>query len=307
MIKLLLSGIKKRTPGITLPFYDRGADVFIETDAAVSDQFQNLESGSEGRLGVFAVNTQNRHIIKYRADEMFPTGCTSKTIGVAAVLKKSMSDPTLLSQKIQYEQADLAEWSPITEKYVSEGMTVQDLCSASISLSDNTAMNLLLKPIGGVQGMNDFARAIGNPSFRQDSDWPDEAFSGGAGNLKDSATPQAMVESLGKLTIGTVLDRPQRDLFTTWLINTQTGAARIRAGTPKNWIVGNKTGTGGVYGSTNDLAIAWPPSHAPLLMGIYYTSNHAQAVKREDLVSAATKILVQEFTKRDRTLRGLNY
>ena len=164
---------------------------------------------------------------------------------------------------------DLGKWNPITEKHISEGMTVKELCSAAISLSDNTAMNLLLKTIGGIQGMNDFACSIGDPSFRQDNDWPAEAYSGGESNVNDSSTPQAMVESFRKIIIENTLDRPQRDLLTTWLITTQTGAARIRSSIPNGWIVGNKTGTGGAYGSTNDLAIVWPPKHGPLLIGIY--------------------------------------
>jgi beta-lactamase class A len=61
--------------------------------------------------------------------KLFPTQCTSKTIGVAAVLKRSMSDPSLLSQRIAYSKRDLdlGEWNPITEQHVSEGMTVKDL------------------------------------------------------------------------------------------------------------------------------------------------------------------------------------
>lgn len=46
----------------------------------------------------------------------------------------------------------------------------------SISFSDNTSMNLLLKRIDGVQGMNDFAQSIGDVSFRQDSDWLQRLF-----------------------------------------------------------------------------------------------------------------------------------
>ena len=184
-------------------------------------------------------------------------------------------------------------------------MTVKDLCSAAISLSDNTAMNLLLKTIGGIEGMNDFARSIGNVSFRQDNDWPAEAYSGGDGNLKDSSTPQAMVESFHKITIDKTLDRPQRDLLTTWLINTQTGSARIRSSIPNGWIVGNKTGTGGAYGSTNDLAIIWPPKHAPILIGIYYTTNNEKSTKREDILSTATKIIIDEFIVKDKKLKSL--
>jgi beta-lactamase class A len=292
---------------LVLSFWGVTLNTFAETNSSVSDKLKNIESNTEGRLGIFAINTENGHVIKYRAEEIFPTQCTSKTIGVAAVLKKSMSDPSLLSQRITYSKKDLdlGEWNPITEKHVSEGMTVKELCSAAISLSDNTAMNLLLKTIGGIQGMNDFARFIGDTSFRQDNDWPAEAYSGGEGSVKDSSTPQAMVESFRKITIDKTLERPQRDLLTTWLINTQTGAARIRSSIPNGWIVGNKTGTGGAYGSTNDLAIVWPPKHAPILIGIYYTSNNEKATKKEDVLSTATKVIIEEFIAKDKKLKDL--
>ncbi|MFA6915851.1 MAG: class A beta-lactamase [Parachlamydiales bacterium] len=282
--------------------FSNALNAHIQRDLSVMDKLKALESNIEERVGVFAINTANDCTIEYRAKEVFPTGCTSKVIGVSAVLKKSMSDPSLLLTNIKYSEEELNEWSPVTRKYVTTGMTIQDLCAASISFSDNTSMNLLLKIIDGVQGMNDFAQSIGDLSFRQDNDWPAEAFSGGVNNLKDSSTPKSMVESLRKLTIGEILDKPQRDLLITWLINTQTGASRIRSAIPNNWVVGNKTGTGAVYGSTNDLAIVWPPNHAPILIGIYYTSNNEHAKKREDIVANATRILIEEFVNDDKTL-----
>lgn len=268
----------------------------------VFDKLKNLESTTEGRLGIFALNTENGDIIEYRANEIFPTGCTSKVIGVSAILKKSMNDPLLLSTKVKFSKEDLENWSPVTQKFVSEGMTVQELCAASISYSDNTSMNLLLKHIGGTQGMNDFARSMGDSSFSQDNDWPAEAFSGGVNNVKDASTPKAMVESFRHLTMGTVLGDHQKNLLTQWLIDTNTGAARIRSGIPKGWLVGNKTGTGGAYGSTNDLAIIWPSKHEPLLIGIYYTSDNKKAIMREDVVCDATKMIVAAFMMNDKKL-----
>ena len=39
----------------------------------------------------------------------------------------------------------------------------------------------------------------------------------------------------------------------------------MRAGVPSDWQVGDKTGMG-AHGSTNDVAILWPPGHAPVLV-----------------------------------------
>ena len=260
---------------------------------------KKLESTTEGHLGIFAVNTANGHTVAYRAGDIFPTGCTSKVIGVSALLNKSLSTPSLLMEKITYSAQDLEDWSPVTRKNLADGMTVQALCAAAISFSDNTAMNLLLKQIGGTKGMAGFAHSIGNASFRQDNGWPDEAFSGGKNNLEDSSTPKDMTDSLQKLTLGNALGKDQQTLLTHWLINTHTGAKRIRSGIPKDWIIGNKTGTGALYGTTNDIAIVWPPHHKPIFIGIFYTSEHKQAKKREDVISKASALLVKAFSDND--------
>jgi beta-lactamase class A len=70
---------------------------------------------------------------------------------VAAILKKSMKDDKLLQKHVTYYQKDIAKakYSPITEKYLAKGMSVADLCVATLQYSDNTAANLLMKDLGG--------------------------------------------------------------------------------------------------------------------------------------------------------------
>ncbi|CEK10377.1 class A beta-lactamase [Legionella hackeliae] len=263
-----------------------------------------LEASSGGRIGVYAINTANNAHLQYRANERFPTGCTSKVMGVATILNQSMNDSSLLSQKISYTKNDLTNWNPITEKHLATGMTVAELCAASISYSDNTAMNLLVKKMGGVEQMNVFARSINDTSFRQDNDWPKEALSGGKGNLKDSSTPKAMAKSLQKLAFTNVLAEPQRQQLLSWLKATTTGDFRIRAGVPKGWVVGDKTGTGSFYGTTNDIGIIWPPKCAPIVVAVYYTSDDKKAVKREDVVASATRLLIDKFAQNDPCIKG---
>lgn len=275
------------------------------TDQAIALQkrLAELEASSKGRIGVYAINTANNTSIGYRQNERFPTGCTSKVIGVAAILRQSMDERALLSQKINYTKNDLVNWNPITEKYLSSGMTVKQLCAASISYSDNTAMNLLVKKMGGLEQMTLFAHSIGNTSFRQDNGWPEEAYSGGKGNLKDSSTPKDMAKSLHKLAFAGALAKPQKEMLISWLKDNTTGDLRIKAGLPKEWIVADKTGTGGAYGTTNDLGIIWPPKCAPIIMAIYYTSDAKNAVKREDIVASVTHLLINQLAQSDRCIR----
>ncbi|CAM4478168.1 MAG: Beta-lactamase Toho-1 [Legionella sp.] len=269
---------------------------------SIQKQLAELEASSKGRIGVYAINTANNTHLGYRANERFPTGCTSKVIGVAAILNKSMNDSALLSQRISYSKKDLTNWNPITEKHLSSGMTVEQLCAASISYSDNTAMNLLVKKMGGLDQMTLFAHSLGNTSFRQDNGWPEEAYSGGKGDLKDSSTPKDMASSLQKLAFTDALTKPQREMLISWLKANTTGDFRIRAGLPKEWTVADKTGTGGAYGTTNDLGIIWPSNCAPIIIAIYYTNNNKSAVKREDIVASATQLLINKLAQGDQCL-----
>jgi len=271
---------------------------------SIQEKLAELEASSGGRIGVSATDTANNTRIQYRAKERFPIGCTSKVIGVSAILKMSMTDSQLLQQKITYKKEEITPWSPITEKHVSDGMTVAELCDAAITISDNTAMNLLLKKLGGLSALNTFARvSLGDQSFRMDHDWPEEAKSGGSDNVFDSSTPAAMEKSLRQLALGDVLAPPQREQLIDWLKNNKTGDARIRASVPKGWVVGDKTGTGSYYGTTNDIAIIWPPKSAPIVIALYYTHNKKDAAKRDDILASVTRLLIDEFARRDQRIK----
>lgn len=252
-----------------------------------------LEASSGGRLGIFALNTANNMVISYRAVERFPMGCTSKVIGVGAMLKNSMTDPHLLRERVLYKKEDLVSWSPITEQHLTEGMTVASLGAAAIMYSDNTAMNLLIKKMGGLNTVNAFARSIVNFSTRMDRGYPGEA-SAIPGDFRDTSTPVAMAKTMQELTLGNVLAPTQRAQLLIWLKANTTGDHRIRAGVPKGWRVGDKTGSGD-FGTTNDLAIIWPPGGSPIVMAVYFTQMNKEASKREDIVAAATHITLSAF------------
>ena len=127
---------------------------------SIQNKLAALEASSGGRIGVSALNTATNTRIQYRAKERFPFCSTSKVIGVSAILKQSMTDSRLLQQKLTYKKEDLVAYSPITEKHLADGMTIFNLCAAAITQSDNTAMNLLIKKLGGLEAVTAFARSI---------------------------------------------------------------------------------------------------------------------------------------------------
>lgn len=253
-------------------------------------ELAKLEAQSGGRLGISAINTGNNQDIHYHAKERFPLQSTFKVIGVSAVLKKSMTDNHLFQEKITYSSQDLVYWSPITKQHLADGMTIAELCAAAIMYSDGTAINLLMTKLGGPQAVTSFARSIGDNAFQLTND-------------NATSTPQAMQKNLQRLLLTDDLGLSQRQQLQDWLKNNTTGKLRIRAGVPKSWVVGDKTGTGLDYGTTNDIAILWPPNCPPIIMAIYFTQPKKNAKPRPEIIASAAHIVVNELARRDQCIK----
>src|SRR5213595_2906088 len=72
------------------------------------------------------------------------------------------------------------------------------------------------------------------------------------------------------------------------------GGPMIRAGIPKNWVLGDKTGRGS-NGATNDIAILRPPDRAPILLAIYFIGSTTPAKDREAAIAEVAKIVAESF------------
>lgn len=270
---------------------------------SIHQKLAELEASSGGRIGISAINTANHRRIQYRSEERFPFCSTSKVMVVAAILKKSMTNHHLLQQKITYTQndIDLSDYAPVTKNHVKDEMSIDELCAAAIIYSDNGAMNLLMKELGGPEVVTHFARSIGDDIFRLDR-WEPDLNSAIPGDLRDTSTPLAMEQSLQQLAFRDVLSLPKREQLQAWLKNNTTGNTRIRSGVPNGWLVGDKTGTGD-YGTTNDIGIIYPPKCPPIVVAIYFTHNTKDAAPSNELIASATRLLINEFARTDQCIR----
>ena len=252
-----------------------------------------LERAYEGRIGAFALDTGTGRAVGHRERERFPLLSTVKVLAAAAVLRRGRdSDPGLLERTVRWTAGDLVDHSPVTGGHVRDGLTVAELCRAAVTVSDNTAGNLLLRQIGGPAGLTRYARALGDPFTRLDR-WETELNDWTPGEQRDTTTPSAMGRNLEALLAGRALHPQDRDRLDGWLRAASTGGARIRAGLPPGWTVGDKTGSGGAYGPANDVAIARPPAGAPIVLAIH-TTRAARDARYDEAVIARTAAVLRE-------------
>jgi beta-lactamase class A len=248
---------------------------FFTFDDAIAD----IERRIGGRLGVAVLDTSNATRIDYRQDERFAMCSTFKLLAVAATLKLVDEKKERIDRRVAYDEKDLLGYAPITKQYVNEGaMTLSALCAAAIEYSDNTAGNLLLRELGGPAAVTRYARSIGDGTTRLDRNEP-TVNTALPGDARDTTTPAAMVAGMKALLLDDAISETSRQQLIAWLEASTTGNARLRAGVPEAWRVGDKTGTGD-HGATGDIAIMWPPSRQPILAAMYLTETAASLAER---------------------------
>ena len=276
---------------LVLLLFARPAAASAPYDSFV-DKVAEIEAHYGGRLGVAMLRTRDNTWYTYRGDERFPMCSVFKIMAVAALLKRSEVDPSIMQVRLAVDESTILPYSYAIRKYLKTGITLREIGEICLSVSDNTAANMLLGELGGPEAVTAFARAIGDTDYRLDR--RELAMNDAVpGDERDTTTPVAMVRTLHDLVLGDVLAPPQRDQLKKWMTNCLTGERRFRAGTPRSWTLAHKTGTGD-YGATNNVGIFWPPVGTPLVLAVFYTrEDDLEAEPSSDLLAEVARLATQ--------------
>ena len=257
-----------------------------------AQRIADLEKQNGGRLGVAVISLSGERLLSVRGNERFAMCSTFKALLGAAVLARVDAKRESLGRMVSYQESDLLDYAPITkDNLASGGMSIAALNEASIQFSDNTAANLLLVSIGGPAALTAFLRSFGDTTTRLDRNEP-SLNSNLANDDRDTSTPSAMASSMQKLLHGKTLSLTSKEQLKAWMFGNTTGDARLKAGFDKNWLIGDKTGTG-PHGAVNDIAIVYPRGMPPFVIAVFYTGSSASAeVKNKVIADVASLVAV---------------
>ncbi|EJB03634.1 beta-lactamase class A [Rhizobium leguminosarum bv. trifolii WSM597] len=263
-----------------------------EDDDDIQKRLAALEKRTGGRLGVSVLDTGTSISFNYRGSEAFPMCSTFKALAAGFVLARADKGEESLDRRVTYGKDKLVDYSPLSEKHAdADGMTITELCEAAVTVSDNTAGNLLLESFGGPAGLTDWLRSIGDGTTRLDRTEP-TLNEGRKDDPRDTTTPDAMLDTLGNLTLGSVLTEASADRLIAWLVASTTGGERLRAGLPSEWKVGDKTGTG-PNGSLGDIAVIWPPNRGPIVAAVYIAEATAPVKELNPVFAEVGRMIVE--------------
>ncbi|MFQ3870868.1 serine hydrolase [Staphylococcus sp. Mo2-7] len=134
---------------------------FMMSNGTVSaNEFDKIEKDNNTTVGVYGINTENGKKVQHNANERFAFASTFKAIA-SGVLLNNHSEKDL-NKKITINEADIVEYSPVTENYIGKQMTLKDLIKASMLQSDNTANNKIMEELGGVKAFKHELKQLGD-------------------------------------------------------------------------------------------------------------------------------------------------
>lgn len=250
----------------------------------LEDTVAAIEARLGARIGMTIVDDETGRTWNHRATEPVALTSTFKALAGAALLARVDRGEERLDRRVVVSKADLVPYSPTTETRLgAPGMTLAEIAEAAITLSDNTAGNLLLDAIGGPHGLTTFLRSIGDDVTRLDRREPDlnEA---APGDARDTTTAAAITRSLRELVLGRALSAGARDRLTQWMVDDRVGGPLLRAGLPARWKIADKTGAGG-NGARAIVAVVWPPDRKPFTTAIFLAETKATMAERNAAIA----------------------
>nr|CAJ70627.1 mutant amyA-blaM fusion protein [unidentified expression vector] len=255
---------------------------------------KDAEDQLGARVGYIELDLNSGKILEsFRPEERFPMMSTFKVLLCGAVLSRIDAGQEQLGRRIHYSQNDLVEYSPVTEKHLTDGMTVRELCSAAITMSDNTAANLLLTTIGGPKELTAFLHNMGDHVTRLDR-WEPELNEAIPNDERDTTMPVAMATTLRKLLTGELLTLASRQQLIDWMEADKVAGPLLRSALPAGWFIADKSGAG-ERGSRGIIAALGPDGKPSRIVVIYTTGSQATMDERNRQIAEIGASLIKHW------------
>ncbi len=289
-----------------------GASACIPPDQSpigrLAAELRIIEAAGGGTLGVEIYNTVSGLSVGINQDRRFGHASSFKFSLAALLLQRHAAGSIDADKRVMWTEADMLNPAPFTRERIATGATLRELARATQTTSDNPAANILLRNLGGPAGLTAFWRSIGDAVSRVDRYEPEMNLVP-ASEFRDTATPAAMARNVARIIYGDVLPEAERAELKSWMIDTQTGVRRVRAGLPEGWVAGDKTGTSGLIGGTEynyiDIGFAeGPKGQPPITFACYFRARQTEddMLPRGELTLARVGKVIKEFAEPERGL-----
>ncbi|MBD1933738.1 MULTISPECIES: class A beta-lactamase, subclass A2 [Cyanophyceae] len=265
------------------------------------DRIEQISQAAQGRVGVKATVLETGESVTLNGNQQFPMLSVYKFPIAMAVLAQVDQGKLKLDQKIRVENSDVVQGSRILDEK-AQGMefSLAELLKYTVSESDNTASDVLLRLVGGPKivtqylrglSVNDIVVANTEKKLAQDP----------AVQYRNYATPDAAVVLLRAFHERKGLSKSSQALLLQLMTQTTTGLKRIKGLLPDGTSVAHKTGTSatvnGVTAATNDVGLVTLPNGQHMAIAVFVSDSQANDAIREEVIAKVAKAAWDEWSK----------
>ena len=272
---------------------DKEQVLWQKLEATINGVDRNLE----GVLGVAILDLTTGQKYFLHADEVLPTASSIKIAILAELYRQAQQGKIKLGDLYTLQSSDLAGGSGIAGA-LTPGvtlLTIRDVAALMISVSDNSATNIIIDRIG-IENVNALLDSLSLTQTRLRRKMMDVKAAGeGRENI---ATPREMVTLLESLYRGRVLNKPMtEDFFTLLSVHKESYIPREL---PEDLRIANKPGE--LEGVRNDSGIVFTGSR-PFAISVMTTYLR----REKDGGDAIVRIATAAYQMFDRLSRSSQY
>lgn len=231
-------------------------------DALLARGIEEMAAELGGRVGVAARDVRRRRALNLDAEAVFPSASVIKVPILVELMAQAESGTLSLEDRVSLREEDRVDGSGVLSMlHAGLELTLGDLAHLMITISDNTASNMLLDRLG-CERVNARLRALGLTRTSLERKFYD--FEARARGRDNRAAAGELADLLAAIEERRVVSPAACDRMLA-ILRRQQFDGRIPKLLPPDTVVANKTGS--ISGVCHDIGIIYSPA-GPLALAV---------------------------------------
>jgi beta-lactamase class A len=265
-------------------------------------EINRIAQTTKGKVGVAISLLESGDTLTYNNQGHYVLHSVAKYAVALDMLHEIDQKHFKLNQLIHITKADLPPlYSPLREKYPNGNVdiSVAELLSNMISLSDNNACDILYKQLGGTRHVNQFIHGLGITQMEIEATEADMA-SAWPVQYTDWTQPYEQIKLLKLLYSDSLLSKKSNDYLWKIMLATSTAPKRLKGLLPAGTAVAHKSGTSGTNAqglspATNDMGIILLPNGKHMAIAVFITDALENDNARDLIIAKIAKAAYNDF------------
>jgi len=263
-----------------------------------AQQLADIAQLAQGSVGASAELLETgKHLVSFHAGEHFPMQSVYKLPIAMAALRQVDRGLLRLDAEIRVDKSEYvpkSSHSPLRDAHPNGAtVTLRELLRLTVSESDGSASDVLLRLLGGSQAVMVFLRDLGIHDV-QVEDTEKRMAEDNTVQYRNWATPDGAVTLLRVLLESSALLPASRDLLLRFMTETTTFPTRIKGLLPASTVVAHKTGSSGtrngLTAATNDIGIVTLPDGRHMAIAVFVSDSKADDATRDAVIARIARL-----------------